>query len=319
MADMWVGVNGADEALRQVNAEMLGGARALADQAAAQVVAIVWGASAAGHAKALASWGADRVVIVESEAAPAPEAVARTLARLAAESAPAVVLLADGAESRVAAPLLAEALDAPLFSDVVDIEAGDEVVFTRLPYTAKVIERATAAAPTVVATVRPKALPVPEADASRTAEVVAAPVDAADLARIVQSVARAASERVDLAEADIVVAGGRGCKGPEGFAVIESLADARGPPWAPRAGRGRGLGRHPVPGGPDGQDRGALAVHRLRHFRLHPAHGRHGASKCVVAINKDPEAEIFAGADYGIVADLFEAVPLLEAAARERK
>ena len=58
MADMWVGVNGADEALRQVNAEMLGGARALADQAAAQVVAIVWGASAAGHAKALASWGA---------------------------------------------------------------------------------------------------------------------------------------------------------------------------------------------------------------------------------------------------------------------
>ena len=93
-------------------------------------------------------------------------------ARCACESAPAVVLLADGAESRVAAPLLAEALDAPLFSDVVDIEAGDEVVFTRLPYTAKVIERATAAVPTVVATVRPKALPVPEADASRTAEVV---------------------------------------------------------------------------------------------------------------------------------------------------
>ena len=109
MADIWVGVNGADEALRQVNAEMLGGARALADQAGATVVAIVWGASAAGHAKALASWGADRVVVVESEAAPAPEAVARTLARLAAESAPAVVLLADGAESRVAAPLLAEA------------------------------------------------------------------------------------------------------------------------------------------------------------------------------------------------------------------
>ncbi|RFT91630.1 adenine nucleotide alpha hydrolase family protein, partial [Adlercreutzia equolifaciens] len=75
MADIWVGVNGADEALRQVNAEMLGGARALADQAGATVVAVVWGASAAGHAKALASWGADRVVIVESEAAPAPEAV----------------------------------------------------------------------------------------------------------------------------------------------------------------------------------------------------------------------------------------------------
>lgn len=328
MADIWVGVNGADEVLRQVNAEMLGGARALADQAGATVVAIVWGASAAGHAKALASWGADRVVIVESEAAPAPEAVARTLVRLAAESAPAVVLLADGAESRVAAPLLAEALDAPLFSDVVDIEAGDEVVFTRLPYTAKVIERATAAAPTVVSTVRPKALPVPEADASRTAEadasrtaeVVAAPADAADLARIVQSVARAASERVDLAEADIVVAGGRGCKGPEGFAVIESLADV--------LGAAVGASRPAVDEGwvdiqyQVGQTGKTVAP------SLYIACGisgsiQHmagmGASKCVVAINKDPEAEIFAGADYGIVADLFEAVPLLEAAVRERK
>ncbi|MFR1167589.1 MAG: hypothetical protein ACLSDQ_08330 [Adlercreutzia equolifaciens] len=190
MTDIWVGVNGADEALRQVNAEMLGGARALADQAGATVVAVVWGASAAGHAKALASWGADRVVVVESEAAPAPEAVARTLARLAAESAPAVVLLADGAESRVAAPLLAEALDAPLFSDVVDIEAGDEVFFARLPYTAKVIERATAAAPTVVPRCARRFRC--RADASRTAEIVAAPADAADLARIVQSVVRAA-------------------------------------------------------------------------------------------------------------------------------
>lgn len=166
-------------------------------------------------------------MIVESEAAPAPEAVARTLARLAAESAPAVVLLTDGAESRVAAPLLAEALDAPLFSDVVDIEAGDEVVFTRLPYTAKVIERATAAAPTVVATVRPKALPVPRptppAPSRSSRPRPTQPTSPASCSPWPCRLRACRSGR-----------GGhrRGRrprrKGPEGFAVIESLADALG-------------------------------------------------------------------------------------------
>ena len=147
-----------------------------------------WGASAAGHAKALASWGADRVVIVESEAAPAPRPWPARWPGWPPRAprpwycSPTALNLAWRRFSS------GRGLDAPLFSDVVDIEAGDEVVFTRLPYTAKVIERAIAAAPTVVATVRPKALPVPEVDASRTAEVVAAPADAADLARIVQSV-----------------------------------------------------------------------------------------------------------------------------------
>lgn len=319
MAEVWVGINGAAEELRQVAAEMLGAARKLAGDGS--VLAVVWGEGAARHESTLASWGADRVAVLEGAGDPSPEVVADGLATLAAEGAPATILLADGAEARLAAPRLAQKLGAPLFSDVVDVEAASAPVFTRLPYTAKVVERVSAPETAcVVATVRPKALPVPEADPSRTAEVVTVPLDGAAAARVISEVVRAASERVDLAEADIVVAGGRGLKGPEGFAVIESLADS--------LGAAIGASRPAVDEGwidiqyQVGQTGKTVAP------SLYIACGisgsiQHmagmGASKCVVAINKDPEAEIFASADYGIVADLFEAVPLLEAALRERR
>ncbi|WP_435370448.1 hypothetical protein, partial [Adlercreutzia caecimuris] len=117
MADIWVGVNGAEEALRQVNAEMMGAARLLADAAGSNVVAVLYNDAAARHADALAALGADRVAVVEGpQGVLPPETLSRTLARMAADSAeaPAVVLLADGAEARAAAPALAQMIGAPL-------------------------------------------------------------------------------------------------------------------------------------------------------------------------------------------------------------
>lgn len=316
MSGVWVGLETNNGELRSVAFEMLTAARRLADASGAQVCALVWGEGAQDSAKALGECGADSVVVVElsGDASARPAEVSAALAQLAAEQKPSVVLLADGAFSRSVAPALAQKLSASFVADVIDVAFDGKPVFTRLPYSGKVIERVapTDASALTIASIRPKAFEAAQPEEGRTAGVSTFADSPVAAARVLQDVVRAVSERVDLSEADIVVSGGRGLKGPEGFKVLEELADVLGAAIGasrPAIDEGWIDAQYQV-----GQTGKTVAP------SLYIACGISGsiqhmagisASKYIVAINKDPEAEIFAQADYGIVADLFEAVPLL--------
>ncbi|MDZ5470751.1 electron transfer flavoprotein subunit alpha/FixB family protein (plasmid) [Bacillus sp. 31A1R] len=302
-----------DGSLRNVSFEAIAAAKTVAE--GGEVVGVLLGESVSALGTELIQFGADRVVVVEDAKLNqyTSDGYAQALVAVIDSESPEGLVFGHTALGKDLSPKIAAKLNSGLISDATAVEeAGGNVVFTRPIYSGKAFEKKIVTEGLIFATVRPNNIAPLAKDESRTGDVSSLSVDIKDLRAIIKEVVRKASEGVDLSEAKVVIAGGRGVKSEEGFEPLKELAQ--------------------VLGGAVGASRGACDAEYCDYSLqigqtgkvvtpdLYIACGISGAiqhlagmsnSKVIVAINKDPEANIFKVADYGIVGDLFEVVPML--------
>ena len=299
---------------KKVMAEVIGEAARLAGGP----VEAVWLTDKASDAglKQLGEWGATRVWLLEN-AAYAPyrsEVWAGAVAELAAKESPKAIFGPVTSRQREFVARLAARLGVGLAADCVAFAMdGDKLVATRPIYAGKLVARVVWAKGPWVATLRPNVFRPAEAQPGKTAAVERPSLSApAAIMKFVERREDVSTGLPELTEAETVISGGRGMKGPENYVILEDLARVIGAAvGASRAAVDAGWRPHRFQIGQTG---------RTISPKLYLGFGVSGAiqhlagmrtSKVIVAVNKDPEAPIFKIADFGIVADLFEVVPEL--------
>ncbi|HEX2723276.1 MAG TPA: electron transfer flavoprotein subunit alpha/FixB family protein [Gemmatimonadaceae bacterium] len=311
--------------LRKVALECVTAARKLADATGGEVHALLVGSPGiAGKAEQLAQHGADVVFTCEHDAF--AQYNAEATAAIAADKVKAggyrAVLFATSALGRDLAPRVAGKLAAGIVTDVIAIELTGETLTVKHPMNiGKVVATITIAGTPAVVGLRPNTFsPIQNAKPGRVESL--SPVSDPSTSRVrVTETVTGKSGKLDLAEAPVIVAGGRGLKAAENFKLVEDLAAAFGNAavGATRAVTDDGWRPHSDQIGQTG---------RLVSPELYVAVGISGAvqhlagmrtSGTIVAINKDKEAPIFKVADYGIVGDVFEVMPALTSAVHEAK
>ncbi len=311
--------------LRKVALENVTAARKLADTTGGEVHALlVGGPGIASKAGQLGEHGADVVLVCEHEGFTQynPEATTAIAAERIQEGGYRAAVFSTSAQGRDLAPRIAARLGVGLVTDVTAVELdGDKVVVKHPINIGKVMATVSMSGTPALVALRPNTYaPAQNAKAGRVENV--APVGDPSSARVVvKELIQGGKGKLDLAEAPVIVAGGRGLKAAENFKLVEELADAFGNAavGATRAVTDDGWRPHSDQIGQTG---------RLVSPDLYIAVGISGAvqhlagmrtSKTIVAINKDKDAPIFKVADYGIVGDVFEIVPALTAAVREAR
>lgn len=319
--DLWVFVEtNEDGTAKNVGIELLTPGKMMAGKQGGALVAVVIGNNVDEAVKAASEHGADKVIVVDGPeyAHYTTDAYAIALCTLVEKYGPTSMLIGATNNGRDLGPRVSCRLKTGLTADCTGLDIDEEsgnVAWTRPAFGGNLM--ATILCPDhrpQIGTVRPGVFKKSDAGEAK-AEIIkeGIHVDAKDIrTQILELIKEADGENVDLEGAEIIVSGGRGVGGPEGFEPVKALADALGGVvGASRAAVDAGWIAHAHQVGQTGKTVGP---------KLYIACGISGAiqhvagmsgSDCIVAINKDPEAPIFDIADYGVVGNLFEVLPVL--------
>ncbi|MBX2823013.1 MAG: electron transfer flavoprotein subunit alpha/FixB family protein [Rhodothermaceae bacterium] len=307
--------------LRSVNAEVYTAAVALGKETGQPVATVLLGASGLKELAATAgNYGVEKAIVVEDAGlAPfSPDAYAAAIAHVIRETGASVVLMGATFTGKDVMPRVAQHLDVALVQDVINVRDEGGLVFTRPMYAGKVHADVRVQTSPALATIRPKSYK----PAEQAADVAVEPMSVSVPAAKVQVVAYEGSSngKLDVTEADIIVSGGRGMQGADKWGMLEELADL--------LGAATGCSRPVSDDGWRPHEEHIGQTGKTVSPDLYIACGISGAiqhvagvssSKFIVAVNKDPEAPIFKVADYGIVGDVFDVVPVITEEIRKVK
>ena len=327
--NVWVFIEVVRGKIKGVSLELLGQGRKMADDLGEKLVAILPGNEIEDFAKMAIHYGADEAIVVDQKELKdySTDGYTKAMCTLIKKYNPAVLLIGATNNGRDLGPRVSSRMQTGLTADCTELGVDSEtrlVKWTRPAFGGNLM--ATILCPDhrpQIGTVRPGVFKKPEEDTGRKGEIIHETVEFGPdeiRTRIVEVITEAGGADVNLEEAEIIVSGGRGVGGPEGFEVLKELADEIGAQiGASRAAVDSGWisSLHQV--GQTGKSVGP---------KIYIACGISGAiqhvagmssSDVIIAINKDPDAPIFNIADYGIVGDLFEIIPELTKRIRSSK
>jgi electron transfer flavoprotein alpha subunit len=302
--------------------------------------AVIFGSGVDAIAKAAFEHGADEVFIADDAALTdyRAEPYASTLSALVSAQSPDLILFPTTTRTREFGAMAAVDLKTGVLTDISGLEAnGDQLVATRPIYEGKVLEKTVCSGKPVLATIRGRAFPKPEPDASKTG--TATKVDAKTEALTNVEGYSASESAVNLGDAGVIVSGGRGVSNNPSLQPPAGMDDKQAELWRAQQGFALVTELAQVLGGAVGASRAAVDAGYIPYSHqvgqtgkvvtpdLYIACGISGAiqhlvgmrnAKLIVAINKDSDAPIFKQARYGVVGDLFQIVPALTEAFRKK-